>query len=103
MAYKVVSTKPAESDVEEIFNYIAQDSPEAALKWWFGFWEKIKRLGDLPFRFALIPEIESAGHPYRSCVYHSHRIIYRIDETNKTVYILRVYHSAREPLTQDDF
>lgn len=103
MVYKVVSTEPAESDVEEILNYITQNSPEAAIKWWFGFWEVIKCLEDLPFRFALIPEIENTGNSYRSCFYHSHRIIYRIDETNKVVYIVRVYHGAREPLTQADF
>lgn len=89
--------------MEEIFNYIAQHSPEAAVKWWLGFWEMVTCLEDLPFRFAFIPEIESAGNSYRSCFYYSHRIIYRVDETNKTVYIVRVYHSAREPLTQDDF
>jgi len=65
-------------------------------------WETVGRLEELPFRFAIIPEVKSAGVPCRSCFYHSHRIIYRVDESSKTIYILRVYHSAREPLKEDD-
>jgi len=99
MGFKIVPARLAYLDIEEIADYISQDSMESARKWVLGLWDVINNLAEMPKRFPYVPE----AFPCRSCLYHSHRIIYRIDESSKTIYILRVYHSAREPLKEDDF
>lgn len=61
-----------------------------------------KSLRKMPAQFAIIPGAEELGQPYRDALVHSHRVIYRIDETSATVYIVRVYRGARRPLVRGD-
>jgi plasmid stabilization system protein ParE len=103
MVFRIVPTLPAVEDTEEIVDYIQSDSAEAAAKWLEGLWDMIESLRTMPLRFAVIPESLILNTPYRSCLYHSHRIIYRVDETEKVVYIVRIYHVARTPLQPVDF
>ncbi|MEO6908575.1 MAG: type II toxin-antitoxin system RelE/ParE family toxin [Abditibacteriaceae bacterium] len=103
MAFKVVPTRRAKADIHEIVDYIAQDSVSAANTWFSGLWEFTQGLQEFPYRFALIPENKKLGKTYRCCLYHSHRIVYRVDEINQVVYVVRVYHVARTPLQLSDF
>lgn len=103
MAFKVVSTPEAESDVREVIAYISKQSTVATAKWLMGFEDVLENLNEFPLRFMPFLEEESSDNLYRSCLYYSHRIIYRVDEANKVVYIVRVYHVARTPLRLSDF
>lgn len=102
MAYRVEVTEPAEEDIDETVAYMAKDSFEAALRWHDGLWQLIFSLSDAPTRFSLIEEAEELGFPYRSAIHYSHRVIFRIDDALSTVYVVRVYHGARHPLTRRD-
>lgn len=62
----------------------------------------ILSLQEMPGRFPVIPEAEELGLPYRSALHHSHRVIFRVDAEKNTVYVVRVYHGARRPLTPED-
>ena len=91
--YNVEITAAAEQDVEEIWIYIADDSPEKAHAFIIRLEEQIETLEQLPERCPLIPENEQLGTPYRHLLHGAYRTIFRI--TGKTVYILRIIHGTR--------
>lgn len=82
--------------------FIWEDSEEAARRWRAGLSKAIARLKSHPESYALIPESEWLGASYRAIHHHSHRVIYRIDDENGIVHIVRVYHGARRPLRGGD-
>ena len=91
--YSVDITASAESDVAEIWEYIAQDKPEAATAFVLRIEEQIGTLENFPERCQLVPENELLGTAYRHLVYGSYRTIFRI--VGKRVIILRVLHGTQ--------
>ncbi len=91
--YSVQVTPAAERDVEEIWTYIADDSPENATAFVVRLEEQIEALEQFPERCPLIPENELLGTGYRHIIYGAYRTIFRI--TGKTVFIVRIIHGAR--------
>ena len=93
MRYKIHLTKHAQEDLEHIFDYIANDSPQNASQFILEIEKRVYSLENPPNRNPLIPENEYFGTAYRHLIYHKYRIIYRITEDN--VFILRVIHGAK--------
>ena len=91
--YSVEITPAAERDVEEIWTYIADDSPENATAFMLRLEEQIEALEQFPERCPLIPENDILGTGYRHHIYGAYRTIIRI--TGKTVFIVRIIHGAR--------
>ena len=91
--YSVQVTRAAERDVEEIWTYIADDSPENATAFILRLEEQIEALEQFPERCPLIPENELLGTGYRHIIYGAYRTIFRI--TGKTVFMVRIIHGAR--------
>jgi toxin ParE1/3/4 len=91
--YQVEITPSAERDIEEICDYISQDSPENAAAFIDALEQQIETLEHLPERCPLIPENEILGTSCRHLLFGNYRTIFRI--TAKTVTILRVIHGAR--------
>jgi len=91
--YNVEITAAAERDVEEIWTYIADDSPENATAFILRLEEQLDTLEQLPERCPLIPENEQLGTSYRHQLHGAYRTIFRI--SGKTVYILRIIHGTR--------
>jgi toxin ParE1/3/4 len=91
--FRVRITRTAERDLEDAWNYIAQDSPEEAEQFIRRLEEQIETLETLPERCPLIPENEILGTHYRHLVYGNYRSVFRI--ARNTVYVLRVIHGAR--------
>ena len=102
MAFRVEITDPARDDIDEAVAFLAHHSQQAARKWKIELQALILSLQEMPGRFAVIPEATELGMPYRSAPHHSHRVIFRIEESNNTVYVVRVYHGARRPLSPED-
>ena len=102
MAFKVQIVAAAERDVDQAVAFIHNSSPVAAQKWLETLLTKMEGLAEMPLRFALIAEADELKKPLRSFVHHSHRIVYEIDEPTQIVSIVRVYHSARAPLSLED-
>jgi len=90
--FRVRITRAAERDVEETWNFIADDSPEAAEKFVRRLEEQIETLETFPERCPLIPENEMLGTRYRHMLYGNYRTVFRI--AGKTVYVIRVIHRA---------
>lgn len=91
--FRVDITPTAEADIEDIWSYIAADSPESATAFILALEEQIATLETLPERCPLIPENEILGTRYRHLVYSSYRTVFKI--SGKTVIVLRVIHGAR--------
>jgi toxin ParE1/3/4 len=91
--FRVDITATAESDVAEIWEYIAQDKPEAATAFVLHLEEQINALENFPERCPLVPENELLGAAYRHLVYGNYRTIFRI--AGARVIILRVLHATR--------
>jgi len=91
--FRVRITRAAERDVEETWNFIADDSPEAAEKFVRRLEEQIETLETFPEMCPLIPENEMLGTRYRHMLYGNYRTVFRI--AGKTVYVIRVIHGAR--------
>ena len=92
-AYSVEITPAAERDVEDIWTYIAADSPGNATAFMLRLEEQVDTLEQIPERCPLIPENEHLGTSYRHLLYGAYRMIFRI--AGNTVYILRIINGAR--------
>jgi toxin ParE1/3/4 len=91
--FNVDITAAAEADVDEIWEYIAQDDPEAATAFVLRLEEQINTLERFPERCPLVRENELLGAAYRHLVYGNYRTILKIIESR--VIIMRVLHGAR--------
>jgi len=91
--FRVSITRAAESDIEQAWSFIAQDSPETADKFISRLEEQIETLEIFPNRCALIPENEILGTRYRHMVMVTTETVFRV--ARRTVYVLRVIHGAR--------
>jgi toxin ParE1/3/4 len=91
--HNVDITAAAEADVAEIWEYIAQDKPDAATAFVLRLEEQINTLERFPERCQLVRENELLGTAYRHLVYGNYRTIFKIIESR--VIIMRVLHGAR--------
>ena len=105
LAFRVDITETALGDAEEYVRFIREQGsePEVAERWWRGLLDAIDSLEDMPERCPPIPEINEFEEKLRHLLYYSHRIVFRINETGKTVVVLRIYHAARKTLSREDF
>jgi len=91
--FRVEITPVAEADIAEIWDYIAQDSPDNATAFILALEEQIASLEEFPERCPRIAENEILGTSYRHLVHGPYRTIFRV--SGITVVILRVIHGAR--------
>ncbi len=93
--YYVKITKIAESDIHDIFEYIARDSESAAINWVEEIERQIDSLEKFPLRCPIIPEAQElkSGDKYRHILYGNYRTVFTIDASR--VIIMRVFHGAR--------
>lgn len=68
--------------------HIANDKPDAALRWLDGLFEATDRLEKFPQSGRIVPEI---GLPeFREIVYrHAYRVVYRIEKTRVAILTVR--------------
>ena len=91
--YKIQITNSAGRDLDEIWEYIALDNRNAAVRFIKKLETAVKSLGRFPHRNSIIPESEIIGKEYRHAIIDNYRVVYRVFE--KTVFIMRIVHSAR--------
>lgn len=90
---KVYLSAEAETDLERIGDYIAQDNPTRALSFVRELRTKCLGLADFPQRFALVPGYES--HHIRHRVHGNYVIFYRLD-TDDRVIVIHILHGATD-------
>ncbi|NNU38592.1 type II toxin-antitoxin system RelE/ParE family toxin [Rhizobium sophorae] len=82
----------AESDLEQIADYIARDNPRRALSFVRELRSKCEDLVDSPDGFALVPRYEP--HGIRRRIHGNYLIFYRVE--NAKVVIVHVLHGATD-------
>lgn len=88
---EIIWTAEAETWLQDIYNYIAQDSAEAAIKVVQGIFERAQQLSAFP-QSGQRYRIEQDGD-IRILLYGHYRIAYQIRNDNRII-ILGVFHGA---------
>ncbi len=91
--FEVKITAKAEEDIEEIWDFIAEDSQDQASSFVLQLEQQIGKLERFPERCPLISENEFLHTRYRHLIYSKYRTIFRVSK--RTVFVLRIIHSAR--------
>lgn len=102
MDYQVIVEQRARKDADEVLSYIADDSPEAALRWYEQLYERFASLADMPKRCAQATEPELAALGIRQMVFGNYRILHTVNEETRTVNIHHVRHGARSELSASE-
>ena len=75
---KIVWSPLALERVEDIARYIAEDNPDAAVRWVDDLFARVERLADFPKSGRMIPELESPR--IRELIFGAYRVIYSIKD-----------------------
>jgi plasmid stabilization system protein ParE len=93
MDYRVILSRPALRDLGEIARYIAKANPTAAERVGMELVCLAESLAALPHRGGQL----RARPGVRRLVSNPYLVTYRIDETERIVYVLRFWHAKRDP------
>jgi len=98
--YQVVMTPDATEDMTALRNYIAEvlGAPESALGYIRAVRKEIGSLSEMPSRCRLMDEEPWHTRGIRKLLVRKSYVYYRIDEENKTVYILNIIYVGRDQL-----
>ncbi|HSY54474.1 MAG TPA: type II toxin-antitoxin system RelE/ParE family toxin [Opitutaceae bacterium] len=92
MDYRLIYTKLAERDLEEIVRYIARDNVRAAGKIGLRLIEVAETLARFPYQG--VPLCNREG--VRKILCAPYIIFYRVDETQRTIRVQRFWHAKRD-------
>jgi len=81
------------SDLEEVYDYIANDSQNYARQQMERIWQSAQRLCQFPESGHRLPEYPQL--PHRELVVGNYRVIYRHDSQKDEVIVVTVTHGAR--------
>lgn len=81
------------ADIEDIYDYIAADSPFYARHQVEKIVASVERLAEFPESGRTLPEFIRL--PYREVIVDPYRVIYRYDPTGNQVIIVAVVHGRR--------
>jgi plasmid stabilization system protein ParE len=95
VAFRVVWTREGESNLEEVVEQLSAIDSDAADRLLAGIFETVDLLERFPFIGA---RYERRGRKtrYPEVQYQRYRIFYRVNEAEETVYVMKVWHSARD-------
>lgn len=94
MKYRLELTARAKAEADEIYRWIADDSPANAARWYNRLVDIVDTLKELPERCPLAPESEFLERQIRQLLYGRYRILFEIQRD--TVYVLHIRHGARD-------
>jgi len=81
----------AENDLNEIIDYIAQDSLEYALSFYEQVREKVENLILFPKMGRIVPELDDPN--IRELILRNYRIIYKI--LGEKIQLVRLFHGSK--------
>ena len=98
MAYKLIVSKEAHRDIDEISGYIACElkNPKAAISFLDDVEESYRFIEDNPFMYSLCDDRWLRKEGYRKIPIKNYLIIYRVNETQKYVFVVRVIYGPRD-------
>ncbi|SNS71035.1 addiction module toxin, RelE/StbE family [Ekhidna lutea] len=89
---EVIWAHGARSDLRQIYDYIAEDSPLYAERFILKLIDKVNVLKEYPNSGRMVPEFENLK--LRELIEGNYRIIYKIEPDSK-IGIVRVHHSSQ--------
>lgn len=97
MAYKIEETRLAVQDLDEILEYIAYSlsSPTAASSFADEVEKCYANLEHMPLMYEPCRDPQLFALGYRKAVIKNYILIYKVRESEKTIYILRIFHSRQ--------
>jgi toxin ParE1/3/4 len=98
--FQIVWTDPALTDFESIVRYLNERNPRAAESVRQSILDHVEQLSRFPFIGPLY-ERDLTGRA-REIACGSYRVFYRVDDSNKRVEILTVWHGSRSEPTLPD-
>lgn len=102
MRYGVLIHPEAEAELEDAYWWIADEAASQAVaeKWKAQLLKKVSSLRQFPERCAIAPEGRLMEESVRQLICRPYRLLFVID--GRTVTVLHVRHSARQPLGEGD-
>jgi plasmid stabilization system protein ParE len=105
MNYRVRLTDKAEQDVAHVLEWFCDQAATAAGgKWFTQLMATIDTLETMPERCGLAAEAADIGLDIREILvgkrHGTYRVLFQVQ--GRTVYVLRVWHAARDAVTRDD-
>ncbi len=100
MAFRVDVTEQAFQDIDAIFAYIADSSPQNAVRWRDQVLEKMQSLFYHPLRHGLAPEAQSVGVEVHQKMFGVYRILYTVTDDWVTIHGVR--HGSRRPIHSEE-
>jgi toxin ParE1/3/4 len=95
--YRVNLTARVAAQLQDVFEYIEEDSPENARRMIQRLMDAIDSLDILPHRYKVLEESDSLGEEIRSMVVKPFLVRYHINESAGVVTIVSIRHGARRP------
>lgn len=93
-SYKVELLPAADSDLDDIFNFILMDNPEAASEVLERIISSLKYLENFPFAGTKLTEKSLNHYEFRMIISEPYIAFYRVIED--TIFIYRILHGARD-------
>ena len=97
MAYKLRISKDANADINDIVSYMSLElkSAQAADAFLDDVEASYRRLVENPFIYAKCDDHLLERRGYRKIVIKNYLVLFRIDEENQMVYIVRIVYGGR--------
>jgi len=96
--YTVNVTDEVVADIRHAFFYIYERSPQNATTWIRDLYKAIDTLETMPERCPIIREHEAFDEELRNLIFHSHRIIFTINDATSIVEVYAFRHAAQDDM-----
>lgn len=105
MAYQVALADTAKADANSIYDWVSKKAPLRGPEWFEELLDCMYSLAEMPSRCPLAQEAAEARREIR-CLHfgkrrHVYRILYEVEESRRTVWILHIRHGALQELAPD--
>ena len=97
MAYNVIITQQADRDLDQILAYLTQQlfSAQAAAALVARYTDVLEKLEQFPNLFEAVRNVGQGGKEYRKFLMGNYVGVYRVQEDEKRVIILRIFHGSQ--------
>ena len=93
MDYRVVLSRSARKDLQDIVRYISLDDSSTALQFGRFLIYHSKSLSRFPELGRVVPELDDDS--IREIIIRSYRVIYRVNHDRGSIEIIRFWHAGR--------
>ena len=99
MAYRVIWSDSARSDLRSIVRYIARDDQTIARRFGERIISSVEKTTAFPRSGRMVPE--QRNDLIREIILSPYRIIFQIDDAALKINVMKIWHSARGSLNSD--